>query len=140
METKRARIADMPRLYDGAEAQLAKAVGIKQFGLNHIILAPGAFTSRRHWHEEEDEFVLVLEGEATLIDDNGAQTLKPGDFVGFPRGVPNAHHITNRAEAPAVLLVAGTRHVGIEHCHYPDDGGVRVPLARDADGNRVPKP
>jgi uncharacterized cupin superfamily protein len=137
METRLKNLADLPRLYDGAEAQLGKAVGVKQFGVNHIILAPGSFSSRRHWHEEEDELVVVLEGEATLIDNNGGHTLKPGDVVGFPRGEPNAHHITNRTDAPAVILVVGTRHVGVEHCHYPDDGGVRVPLERDAGGERV---
>ena len=137
METKRGRIVDQPRLDGRGEARLTKVVGVKQFGVNHIILNPGAFTSRRHWHEEEDEFVLVLEGEATLIDDNGAHTLGPGEFAGFPRGVANAHHFTNRTDTPALLLVVGTRYIGLEHCHYPDDGGVRVPLERDADGERV---
>lgn len=138
METRRGRIADLPRLYNDAEAQLAKTVGVKQFGVNHVILAPGAFSSRRHWHEEEDEFVLVLEGEATLIDENGAQTLRPGEFVGFPRGVANAHHLTNRSDKPAVIIVVGTRHVGVERCHYPDEGASYT-AERDADGNRVQK-
>lgn len=136
METKIARMAELPRLYDGAAAQLAKAVGVRQFGCNHIILMPGAFSSRRHWHEEEDEFVLVLEGAPTLIDEHGARTLAPGDCIGFPAGVANGHHITNRSAAPAVILVVGTRKVGQERVHYPDEGAAYT-VTRDADGNRV---
>jgi len=137
METRLARIGDLPRLFGGAEAQLAKAVGVKQFGVNHLILAPGAFSSRRHWHEQEDEFVLVLDGVVTLIDESGARDLTAGDVVGFPAGVPNAHHFTNRGGAPTTILVVGTRKVGEERCHYPDEGGAVFASVRDADGNRV---
>src|SRR6185436_17928318 len=73
------------------EAQLGKAVGITQFGVNQITLEPGSISSLRHWHEEEDEFVYVLSGQITLIDDNGEHLLDEGMFAGFPAGCPNAH-------------------------------------------------
>jgi uncharacterized cupin superfamily protein len=103
------------------EARPGKATGLTQFGVNVVILDPGAQTSLRHWHEAEDEFVYVLEGSATLLDDNGAHELGPGGFAGFPAGIANAHHFVNRSPAPVKLLVVGSRRPGGETIHYPDD-------------------
>ena len=127
------------RLGGRHERQLAKRVGLRQFGVNHITLEPGATTSLRHWHEGEDEFVYVLRGAVTLVDDNGEHELAAGAFAGFPAGAPNAHQLTNRTAASAELLVAGTRKVGEERIHYPDEpepGPFTV--LRDADGDRLP--
>src|SRR5512142_3032582 len=99
---------------DKQERQLAKAVGVTQFGVNHLTLAPGGRSSRRHWHETEDEFVLVLSGAVVLIDEAGETRVAVGDVVGFPAGVANAHHLVNRSAEPAELLVVGTRKVGEE--------------------------
>jgi uncharacterized cupin superfamily protein len=121
-----------------AEAQLGRAVGLTQFGVNQLTLAPGAMSSLRHWHEGEDEFVYVLAGELTLVDDNGAHDLRAGSFAGFPAGRANAHHLENRSTAPAIFLVVGTRKVGAETIHYPDDALGAVTLRRDASGARIP--
>jgi uncharacterized cupin superfamily protein len=108
--------------YNGRyEMRLANAVGITQFGVNHVTLKPGAFSANRHWHEAEDEFVYVLSGSPTLVDDNGKQQLKPGDFIGFPAGEPNAHHVVNDSDFDAVIMVVGSRRPGEEVIHYPDD-------------------
>ena len=117
---------------------MGKAVGLTQFGVNHLTLAPGAASSRRHWHEEEDEFVYVLSGTVVLIDDNGAHELSVGAFAGFPAGAANAHRLVNRSDAPAELIVAGSRKVGEERIHYPDepDPGPSV-IVRDTRGNRL---
>ncbi len=122
----------------GVERQIGKAGGVTQFGVNHLTLEPGATSSRRHWHEAEDEFVFVLSGVATLIDENGEHRLESGAFVGFPAGVANAHHVTNRSDEPVELLVVGTRKVGREAIHYPDaaDPGPFTTL-RDARGDRA---
>lgn len=120
------------------ETWLGKAVGLTQFGVNHLVLAPGAYSSLRHWHEQEDEFAYVLSGEAVLIDDQGEHVLRAGDCAGFPAGEANAHHLTNRSNADAVLLVVGSRHRGTETLHYPDEadpGPFRV--TRDGRGDRV---
>lgn len=122
----------------GVERQIGKAGGVTQFGVNHLTLEPGETSSRRHWHEAEDEFVFVLSGVATLIDDNGQHQLEAGAFAGFPAGVANAHHLTNRSDAPVVLMVVGTRWVGEENVHYPDaaDPGPFT-IVRDARGHRA---
>jgi uncharacterized cupin superfamily protein len=103
------------------EARLGKSVGLTQFGVNLVTLKPGAMSALRHWHEGEDEFVYVLEGELTLIDDNGPHKIGEGHFAGFPAGVANGHHVVNESEEPATFIVVGSRRPGNDMVHYPDD-------------------
>lgn len=100
---------------------LSVAGGLTQFGAYIDTLAPGAWSSHRHWHEAEDEFILVLDGTVTLRDNNGLQDLVPGDAVCWPHGLANGHHLTNRGTAPCRYLIIGTRVAG-DICHYPDEG------------------
>ena len=83
-------------------------------------LPPGAWTSQRHWHTAEDEFVWVLEGEVVLVENEGETTLRPGDCAAFPADVANAHHIQNRSTQEAVLLEIGSRREADDGCDYPD--------------------
>lgn len=111
-----------PELFAGwAERRLGKAVGMTQFGVNHLTLQPGAASSLRHWHQAEDEFAFVLSGTVTLVDDNGEHLLGEGAFAGFPAGVANGHQLVNRSDAPVTLLVVGSRRPGEETVIYPDD-------------------
>ena len=104
-----------------SEVQLAKAVGVTQFGVNGVTLEPGSISALRHWHELEDELVYVLSGELTLVDDHGRHTVTTGAVIGFPAGVPNAHHLVNASKSPATFIVVGSRRLGDETIHYPDD-------------------
>ena len=111
-----------PELFAGwSERRLGTAVGMTQFGINHLTLQPGAASSLRHWHQAEDEFAFVLSGTVTLVDDNGEHLLSEGAFAGFPAGVANGHHLINRSDAPVSLLVVGARRPGEETITYPDD-------------------
>ncbi|WP_027238017.1 cupin domain-containing protein [Leisingera caerulea] len=83
--------------------------GLSQFGVNIVRLEPGAASSLRHYHMEQDEFVIVTEGSCTLIDDQGAHEMQPGDCAAFPAGEANGHHLVNRSDKPAAFLVVGTR-------------------------------
>jgi uncharacterized cupin superfamily protein len=131
--------AHHPEWFEGLQEQrLARVLGVTQFGVNHLTLGPGAYSALRHWHEQEDEFVFVLEGELVLIDDNGEHPLAAGMYVAFPAGEPNAHHLCNRSSATARFLAIGTRHRGAEIIHYPDDNlTFDGPLMRDHKGDRV---
>lgn len=100
--------------------RLGDAVDLDQFGVNLLHLPDGAWTSQRHWHEAEDEFVWVLSGEVVLIEDDGETVLTAGDCAGFKAGVPNGHRIENRSGAEAVLLEVGTRAPQTDACDYPD--------------------
>ncbi|PLX37504.1 MAG: hypothetical protein C0606_04155 [Hyphomicrobiales bacterium] len=100
--------------------RLGDAVGLDQFGVNLTRLAPGAQSALRHWHENEDEFVFIVEGEVVLIEDAGETVLRPGDAAGFKAGVFDGHHLVNRTDRDAVYLEIGTR-AETERAHYPDD-------------------
>jgi uncharacterized cupin superfamily protein len=100
--------------------KLGDAAGLTQFGVNLLELDPGAWSSQRHWHSAEDEFVQVLEGEVVLIDDSGETVLRAGDSAGFKAGEPNGHHLVNRSDRPAVLLEVGSRRPEADAVDYPD--------------------
>lgn len=98
---------------------LGDALGLTRYGVNLVRLEPGAWSAQRHWHTKEDEFVLVLEGELTLVTDGGEQTLGPGMVAGFPGGQSDGHHLVNRSAVTAAYLEVGDRDPGDE-VHYPD--------------------
>lgn len=108
------------RCRDRRRWKLGDAAGLTQFGVNLLRLPPGQWSSQRHWHYEEDEFVYVLEGEGVLVTDEGEQLLKAGDCAGFPAGARDGHHIQNRSDRELVLLEVGTRTPGGDGAEYPD--------------------
>jgi uncharacterized cupin superfamily protein len=126
-----------PRPYDKVtvgrdKAALGNLAGLTQFGVNLTRLRPGAASALRHWHEQEDEFVYVLEGELVLIEDDGDTRLKPGDCAGFKAGGRNGHQLVNKSGSDAVYLEIGTR-AATERAHYPD---VDLVMERDQRGMR----
>ena len=99
--------------------RLGDVFGLTQFGVNLLRLPPGQWSSQRHWHHGEDEFVYVLEGEAVLITDAGEQVLGPGMAAGFKARVQDGHHLVNRSEQDVLVLEVGTR-TDLEPADYPD--------------------
>lgn len=89
--------------------RLGEAGGLTQFGANLVILQPGALSSLRHWHQAEDEFVMVTEGECVLVQDAGETPMRAGDCAAFPAGHPDGHHFINRSGAEARFLVVGSK-------------------------------
>lgn len=90
--------------------RLGEAGGLRDFGVNLMTLPPGGWSSQRHWHSHEDEFVYVLEGELTLVEDGGETLLRAGECAAFPKGSGDGHHLQNRSGAIAVYLEVGSRH------------------------------
>ena len=122
--------------------RLGDVAGLSQFGVNLLRLSPGAWSSQRHWHTHEDEFVWVLEGEVVLVEDEGETILRPGDCAGFKAGVPNGHHLQNRSDREAVVLEAGSRRPETDGCDYPDIDMVArpgEPFCRHRDGRPYPE-
>ena len=104
---------------------LGDAAGLDQFGVSLLRLPPGQWSSQRHWHSAEDEFVFVVEGEVVLVEDpqsegDGETVLRAGDCAGFKAGVANGHHLENRSDREAVLLEMGSRRPDQDTCTYPD--------------------
>lgn len=99
--------------------RLAPPGGLTHMGVSRAVLKPGAWSSQRHWHASEDEFVVILSGEAVLVDDSGETIVRAGDCLAFPAGDRNGHHLQNRSDADCVFIAvsAGSREGGGE---YPD--------------------
>ena len=104
---------------DRVRKRLGDAAGLSQFGVNLLRLTPGSWSSQRHWHTTEDEFIYVVSGEVVLVTDAGAEVLQAGDCAGFKAGAPNGHHLQNRSRADAVVLEVGSRRSDDE-ADYPD--------------------
>jgi len=100
---------------------LSETGGLTQFGAYLQTLQPGGKSSTRHWHETEDEFLFVVSGEATVVENDGEHVLQAGDAACWPAGVDNAHHVLNWGTDPCVYVIVGTRPTH-DVCHYPDVG------------------
>ena len=113
--------------------RLGNAVGLNQFGVNLVTLKPGAWSSQRHWHRNEDEFVYVLEGEITLCEDHHSEiVLKPGDTAGWKANGRVGHCLINKSQRNAVYIEVGTR-AATETAVYPD---IDMRAERDKTGMR----
>lgn len=117
---------------DGREKQrLGDAAGLTQFGVNLTRLKPGAASALFHWHESEDEFVYILEGEVTLEEGDTKTTLRAGEAAGFKAGVQAGHRLVNNFKNDVVFLEVGTRAARDRYV-YPNDD-----LAGEKDENGV---
>jgi uncharacterized cupin superfamily protein len=100
--------------------RLGAAAGLTQFGVNHLRLTPGSWSSQRHWHSHEDEFIFVLVGEVVLVTNAGEERLVAGDSAGFTAGVADGHHLQNRSDRDALVLEVGSAVPGVDVTDYPD--------------------
>lgn len=118
-----------------ARKRLARAAGLTQFGVNVCTLRPGAASSQRHWHENEDELVYVLSGEVVLRESGGETVLKSGDAAAWKAGVSNGHCLINQSDQDAVFIEVGTR-APTERAQYSD---IDMKVERDENGMRYTK-
>ncbi len=114
-----------PKPYDGpcegrARRLLADAAGLTQMGINLMRLSPGSWSSQRHWHTIEDEFIFVIEGTVILVTDFGEEVLVAGDCAGFKAGIEDGHHLQNRSSRDALILEVGTRRPEEDEVFYAD--------------------
>jgi uncharacterized cupin superfamily protein len=98
--------------------RLAGPAGLEDFGVSHVVLKPGGVSSQRHWHAGEDEFLVLVSGEAVLVEDAGETILRAGDCAAFPKGVADGHRLVNRGSGDCVFVAIG--RPALTDCHYPD--------------------
>ena len=122
--------------------RLAPVAGLTLMGASHVTLAPGGYSSQRHWHRGQDELVVMIAGEAVLIDDSGETLVRAGDVLAFPAGEANGHHMHNRSGEPCVFVAisagAGAADSGVysdidmvfDAEGYARKDGTRYPAAR----------
>lgn len=119
--------------------RLAPASGLTKLGASHVVLKPGAWSSQRHWHSEEDELLVMLEGEAVLVEDNGETEVRPGDILAWSAGVKNGHHLQNRSAADCVFVAISAGDDDKDRGEYPDIDMVFAPDGYfRKDGTRYP--
>ena len=94
--------------------------GLSEMGVSHVVLKPGAWTSQRHWHALEDELLVMLSGEAVLVEDDGETVLRPGDVAAWPKGVRNGHTLQNRGETDCAILAVSAGDSKVDWGEYPD--------------------
>ncbi len=91
--------------------RIAPAAGLTEMGASHVTLDPGAWSSQRHWHDDEDELVVMLSGHAVLVEDDGDRELGPGDVAAWPKGGSNGHHLINRSGEPcSFIAISAGKH------------------------------
>ncbi|WP_305097100.1 cupin domain-containing protein [Croceibacterium aestuarii] len=100
--------------------RLRPAAGLTELGAAHVVLKPGAWSSQRHWHAEEDELVVILSGEAVLVEDAGETIMRAGDIAAWPKGERNGHCLQNRSDADCVMLALSAGDTARDHGEYPD--------------------
>ncbi|MEM8632841.1 MAG: cupin domain-containing protein [Pseudomonadota bacterium] len=100
------------------KTRLGDQLGLTQIGVGEVELAPGSATGLLHWHLDEDEFIYVLSGEVTLVEESGETILRPGDCAGWRAGVPVGHTIENRTAEPARILEIGPRTAPEDTAYY----------------------
>lgn len=100
--------------------RLAPVAGFTQMGASHVVLEPGAFSSQRHWHTVQDELVVMLSGEAVLIEDEGETVVRPGDVLAWAAGVENGHRLHNRSDAPCTFIAVSAGDRDTDGGEYPD--------------------
>jgi hypothetical protein len=70
--------------------RLGEAGGLTQFGVNLVMLEPGAMSSLRHWHHNEDEFVWSSKANAPLCRTKAKPSCVPATARPFPRAARTA--------------------------------------------------
>lgn len=120
---------------------LSDAGGLTQFGAFVETLPPGSFSSHKHWHESEDEFVYVLSGQVMLNEGDTMTEMHPGDAACFKAGVEVGHRLENQSDAPVTYLIVGTR-MPDDVVHYTDKDMLLTKVSfekvlTDTSGNRL---
>lgn len=109
--------------------RLAPPSGLTKMGASHVVLEPGAYSSQRHWHSEQDELVVMILGEAVLIEEDGETPVNAGDVLAFPAGVENGHRLHNRSDQPCVFVAISAGERALDRGEYPD-----IDMVFDAEG------
>ncbi|MGL1891630.1 MAG: cupin domain-containing protein [Spirochaetaceae bacterium] len=88
-------------------------------------LPPGNFSCPYHYHSDEEEVFVVIEGEALLRQNDKKELVKEGDLLFFKSGEEGAHQLYNHTDSPFKYLDLSTnRDYGF--CGYPDSKKINI--------------
>jgi len=100
--------------------RLAPVAGLGEMGASHVVLKPGAWSSQRHWHGGVDELLIMLSGEAVLVEDDGETILRAGDIAAWPKGAENGQCLQNRGETDCSFVAISAGDSANDAGDYPD--------------------
>ncbi len=86
--------------------KVRQALDVTEFGVNAVVLPPG-YTSRRHYHERQQELYMVFSGEIEFDLDGTKETLGPGGLARVDAAVVRALRNTSDSEDAVYLCVGG---------------------------------
>lgn len=110
------------------------AVGLDyRVGMRIESPAPGKRLAPKHYHMTEEEHVLILEGEVTLLLGDERHEMRAGDYVCFPAGQKVGHSFLNSGTADCSYLSIGERNPN-DVCVYPDSNKVLIRALYGAEG------
>lgn len=111
---------DDPAGFQTGYDRIGPKIGASQLGATIYEMPPGQALCPYHYEYPEEEWVIVLEGNATLRHPGGEDQLEPGDVVCFPTGPEGAHQLKNTGSEGnvRVLMLSTKQPVGI--AVYPD--------------------
>ena len=115
-----------PDGYQTGYDRLGPKIDATQLGATIYEMPPGQSICPYHYEYPEEEWLLVLEGTATVRHPGGEDELEPGDLVCFPTGPEGAHKVTNRASEGnlRVMMLSTKASTGI--AVYPDSDKIGV--------------
>jgi uncharacterized cupin superfamily protein len=101
--------------------KVRSALGVEAFGVNAVVLPPG-YTSRRHFHERQEELYFVFRGEIEfLLGDGETITLGEGGVVRVaPTTVRALRNTSADADATYFCVGGADGYVGRDGV-VPDD-------------------
>jgi uncharacterized cupin superfamily protein len=110
---------DDPPGFRALGARIGAAAGSERLGATLYELPPGEALCPYHWHEGNEEMLVVLSGRPRVRTPSGWRQLEPGELVAFPRGREGAHQVDNRADEAARILMLSEMN-SPEVVFYPD--------------------
>ena len=118
--------------------KLGRAAGGQELGCSLYEIDPGKCSWPFHYHLNNEEALVVLEGEGVLRTNSSERPLKKGDYLAFPKGPQGAHKISNQSTSVLKVLIVSTMHEP-DACVYPDSEKVGIYLGEEfaaADGQQ----
>lgn len=104
----------------------ARDLGAALTGLTVYELEPGEATWPYHFELNEEEWLLVVDGELTVRTEEGERVLRAGDVVCFVAGPSGAHAVRNAGTATVRFAMPSSMAKLGDATVYPDSGKFKL--------------
>ena len=119
-----------PEGFRAGSVRLGPKLGAERTEAKLYELPPGQAVCPYHYEYGEEEWLLVVSGQATVRTPSGEQAVDPTGLVFFPAGPDGAHQIRNDTDS-VVRVLMWSEVVYPTATAYPDSGKVGVYTGSD---------